>query len=177
MTDPAAADSLERIIFAGVAMTTVAIASARPGFDLTFPQWRVVVILGAAPEGVRMSDVARQVGVTLPATSRQLRRLERRGLVAVTRDERDRRTAIARLTAEGERARASIIAHRKALIVALATPLESDPATRHELASAADALDHAPITAHGAATSGGFRRARRRQTDRATDTSPDRRPL
>ncbi|MEW5989991.1 MAG: MarR family transcriptional regulator [Chloroflexota bacterium] len=158
-------------------MTTVAIASARPGFDLTFPQWRVIVILGDALEGARISDVARQVGVTLPATSRQLRRLERRGLVTVSRDERDRRAAIARLTGEGERARASIIADRRASIVALATPLESDPATRHELARVAAALDRAPITNLPAATSGGSRRGPRRQTDTAIDTSPDRRPL
>jgi DNA-binding MarR family transcriptional regulator len=172
MTDPSVADSLEQIIFAGVAMTTVAIASARPGFDLTFPQWRVVVILGDAPEGARISDVARQVGVTLPATSRQLHRLERRGLVTVTRDERDRRAAIARLTVEGERARASIIADRKALIVAAATPLESDPAMRRELARVAEALGRAPITNLRAATSSGSRRGRRRQTDTAIDTSP-----
>ena len=172
MTDPSVADSLEQIIFAGVAMTTVAIASARPGFDLTFPQWRVVVILGAAPEGARISDVARQVGVTLPATSRQLHRLERRGLVTVTRDERDRRAAVARLTVEGERARASIIADRKALIVAAATPLESDPAMRRELARVAEALGRAPITNLRAATSSGSRRGRRRQTDTAIDTSP-----
>jgi DNA-binding MarR family transcriptional regulator len=176
MTDPSVAESLERIIFAGVAMTTVAITSARPGFDLTFPQWRVVVILGNAPDGARISDVARQVGVTLPATSRQLRRLERRGLVTVTPDELDRRVAIACLTAEGQRARASVIAHRKAMIVALATPLESDPVARRELARVADALDVAPMTGLRRATSGGCRRGRRRQTGTAIDTSPGRRP-
>jgi DNA-binding MarR family transcriptional regulator len=173
MADPPVADSLEMIIFAGVAMTTVAIASARPGFDLTFPQWRVVVILGDAPEGARISDVARRVGVTLPATSRQLHRLERRGLVTVTRDERDRRAVIARLTVEGERARASIIADRKAMIVTAATPLESDPATRRELARVAEALRRAPITNLRDETNGGSHRGPRPQTDTAIDTSPD----
>jgi DNA-binding MarR family transcriptional regulator len=143
MTDPSVAESLERIIFAGVAMTTVAIASARPGFDLTFPQWRVVVILGGSPDGLRISEVARQVGVTLPATSRQLRRLQRRGLITVTRDERDRRATLVRLTADGLRARESVIASRKARIVDLAGPLEASSKTRRELHRVAEALDRA----------------------------------
>ena len=140
MTDPLVAESLERIIFAGVAMTTVAIASARPGIDLTFPQWRVVVVLGSKPDGVRISEVAQQVGVTLPATSRQLRRLERRGLVTVAPDERDRRAAIARLTDEGWSARDAVIAHRKAQLIKLAEPFETSPVTRRELARVADAV-------------------------------------
>ena len=64
------------LVIAGVALTSVAISGARPGFDLTFPQWRVLVVLGEATDGARIGTVARRVGVTLPATSRQLRRLE-----------------------------------------------------------------------------------------------------
>ena len=140
MTDPLVAESLERIIFAGVAMTTVAIGSARPGLDLTFPQWRVVVVLGNTPDGIRISEVAQQIGVTLPATSRQLRRLERRGLVAVAPDQRDRRAAIARLTDEGWSARDAVIAQRKAQLVKLAEPFETSPVTRRELARVAAAM-------------------------------------
>ena len=95
LTDPAVAESLERIIFAGVALTTVAFSNSQPEVELTFPQWRVLVILGAAPEGLRIAEVARLLGVTLPATSRQLRRLERRGLVAVRPDASDRRASLA----------------------------------------------------------------------------------
>lgn len=141
MTEPRAADSLERIIFAGVAMTTVAIASVRPGFDLTFPQWRVIVVLGNEPHGIRISDVAQRVGVTLPATSRQLRRLEGRGLVVVEPDPRDRRAAIARLTAAGWQAHDDVIAHRKAVLVAAAEPFESSAVTRRLLARIAAALE------------------------------------
>jgi DNA-binding MarR family transcriptional regulator len=140
LTDPAVADSLERIIFAGVALTTVAISNAQPGLDLTFPQWRVLVVLGAAPAGLRIGEVARLVGVTLPATSRQLRRLERRGLVAVGRDDRDRRAARAHLTTEGTAARAAILAYRKAVIDRIATPFESNGSLRRELDRIADAL-------------------------------------
>jgi len=138
VSNPSVAESLERIIFAGVALTTVAISAARPGFDLTFPQWRVVVILGDAPEGARISDIAQGVGVTLPATSRQLRRLERRGLVTVGRDERDRRAAVVRLTPEGRAARDAIVAYRKARIVELVAPFEGNEVLRGGLGSIAE---------------------------------------
>jgi DNA-binding MarR family transcriptional regulator len=140
LAEPAVAESLEQIIFAGVALTTVAISKARPGFELTFPQWRVLVILGAVQDGLRIGEVARRIGVTLPATSRQLRRLERRGLVTVNRDDRDRRAALARLTSEGEAVRESIIGYRKARIVEAAIPFESDPILRRDLERIAEAF-------------------------------------
>lgn len=143
LTEPAVAESLERIIFAGVALTTVAFTKAQPDFELTFPQWRVLVVLGAARDGVRISEVARLVGVTLPATSRQLQRLARRGLVTVGRDERDRRAALARLTPDGRAARDAILAYRKARIVEITTPFESNASLRRELDRIADALDAA----------------------------------
>jgi DNA-binding MarR family transcriptional regulator len=141
LTDPAVAESLERIIFAGVALTTVAISNAQPDLELTFPQWRVLVVLGAARDGVRIGEVARLVGVTLPATSRQLRRLERRGLVTVRRDSRDRRAALASLTEEGRTARAAILEYRRARIAAVATPFESNASVRRQLGRIADSLD------------------------------------
>lgn len=170
LSDPPVADSLERIIIAGVALTTVAIASARPAIDLTFPQWRVLVIVGDALDGTRISDVARQMGVTLPATSRQLRRLERRGLVTVSRNELDRRSWIVRLTMEGQLARASVLAHRKARLVELATSLEPNAVTRRALARVVEALDLAPLTGPARATNGESRRARRRHMGTAIDT-------
>lgn len=141
MGDPSVAESLERIIFAGVALTTVAISAARPGIDLTFPQWRVVVILGDRRQGARISEVAQRVGVTIPATSRQLRRLERRGLVTVSPDERDRRAAVARLTPDGQAARDAIVAYRKARIMELAAPFDADGRLAHELSLIADAFE------------------------------------
>ena len=143
LTDPAVAESLERIIFAGVALTTVAISNAQPEFELTFPQWRVLVILGNAPEGVRIGEVARLVGVTVPATSRQLRRLERRGLVTVKKDERDARASLASLTPVGHAARDSIIDYRQARIRELAAPFETNASLRSELDRIAEAFDGA----------------------------------
>lgn len=141
LTDRAVAESLERIIFAGVALTTVAFSRSQPEVELTFPQWRVLVILGATLDGVRIAEVARLVGVTLPATSRQLRRLARRGLVTVQRDARDRRASLASLTPEGRAARAAIIEYRRERITAVAAPFEGNPGLRRDLARIADALE------------------------------------
>ena len=143
LTDPAVAESLERIIFAGVALTTVAISQAQPEFELTFPQWRVLVIVGSASDGVRIGEVARRVGVTLPATSRQVRRLERRGLVTVRQDERDARASLASLTPVGRAARGSIIDYRQAQIRELARPFETNVSLRSELRRIAEAFDGA----------------------------------
>ncbi len=140
MTEPLVAESLEQIIVAGVALTTVALTAARPGLDLTFPQWRVVVVLGQEPAGVRISKVAHRVGVTLPATSRQIRRLERRGLVEVAPDQRDRRAAVASLTEAGWDARDAVVAYRKAQLRTLAEPFESNLEVRRALATVAAAL-------------------------------------
>ena len=134
------ADALERLIVAGVALTTVAISEARQGFELTFPQWRVLVVLDSMPDGARISEVARQIGVTLPATSRQLRRLERRGLVVVGPDSRDRRAVVASLTAEGSAVRNAIVAYRRERLIEVTAPLEANGALAPALERIADAL-------------------------------------
>lgn len=46
MSDRTLADLLERIVLAGVAITTRALSEASPGFDLTFPQWRALLVVG-----------------------------------------------------------------------------------------------------------------------------------
>jgi DNA-binding MarR family transcriptional regulator len=140
MSDPSAADSIEQIVIAGVALTTVAIASARPAIELSFPQWRVIVILGEAGEALRISEVARRIGVTLPAASRQLRRLERRGLISLRPDASDRRAAVVELTDDGHRARDAVMRHRLEQLRQLAAPLESSSEARRQLARAAEAL-------------------------------------
>jgi DNA-binding MarR family transcriptional regulator len=141
MKDRSVAESLDRIVAAGIALTTVAIAGARPGPELTFPQWRVIVILAAAGEPLRMSQVARGIGVTLPAMTRQLRRMERRGLVGVAPDPSDRRAIVVRLTEAGEEVRAAIIGSRLAQISARTGPLEAEPSLREALDRAATALE------------------------------------
>ena len=122
----ALADDLERIAVGAVGLTTRALAEADTGFELTFPQWRALLVLGEGDDGARIGEVSARVGVTLPATSRLLRRLERRGLVALAVDEQDRRATRARLTDSGVAVRAAILGHRQAVLREIVATL-SDP--------------------------------------------------
>jgi len=119
----ALADDLERIAVGAVAVTTRALAQADTGFELTFPQWRALLVLGEEEDGARIGEVAARVGGTLPATSRLLRRLERRGLTALSVDELDRRATRARLTDHGRTVREKILAHRRAALRDIAAGL------------------------------------------------------
>ena len=101
-----------------------------------------MLILGEGSNGATVSEVANRVGVTVPATSRQLRRLERRHLVVLARDEDDRRAARARLTLEGIATRDAILAARHQWIQAALRDLRVPDATLRQLAHVADALDH-----------------------------------
>lgn len=141
MAGASIADSLERLVFAGVALTTRALSEATPGLELTLPQWRVLVILGEADDGVTVSEVASQIGVTVPATSRQLRRLERRGLVVSGPDEHDRRATRVRLTASGRSVRAAIVGYRRVRIEEAAAGIRPSPRLARELARIADAFE------------------------------------
>jgi len=120
------ADDLERITIGSVGLTTRALAHAETGFELTFPQWRAILVVGAAVDGARVGEVAARVGVTLPATSRLLRRLERRGLTTLDTDETDRRATRVRLTERGLAIRAAILAHRRDALAAVVARLQ-DP--------------------------------------------------
>jgi len=119
-SDPTSPDALaadlERIAMGAVGLTTRALSRADTGFELTFPQWRALLVVGDAEDGARIGQVATRVGVTLPATSRLLRRLERRGLTTLAVDEDDHRATRARLTDRGRQVRAAILADRHAAI-------------------------------------------------------------
>lgn len=134
-------DLLERVVLAGVGLTTRALAGAAPGIDLTLSQWRVLVVLGETANGATVSSVASRIGVTVPATSRQLRRLARRGLLEIGPDESDHRATRARLTRSGRRARGAILDYRRKRIGAIADRLQPSAATLRDLSRIADALD------------------------------------
>lgn len=139
--DRAIVDTIERLVFAGVALTTRALSEARGDLDLTLAQWRVLVILGEAEDGATVSQVAARIGVTLPATSRQLRRLARRGLLEIGTDQRDRRATRVRLTTLGSSARDDVVGFRRAKISEIAADLDLDPGLAWQLTRIADALD------------------------------------
>ncbi|HET7180893.1 MAG TPA: MarR family transcriptional regulator [Candidatus Limnocylindrales bacterium] len=142
MPQPASLESLlERLVVAGVAITTRALADASDDWELTFPQWRALLIVGEADDGATVSAVAARVGVTVPATSRLLQRLARRGLLNATSDEQDRRATRARLTARGIAVRERIIGRRRALIAERARTLRLSDSTLHELEQVGAAFD------------------------------------
>lgn len=141
MSEPLLADIIERIVLAGIAITTRALAEASPGLDLTFPQWRVLLIVGEGTAGATVSEVASRIGVTVPATSRQLRRLARRGLVGIGRDAADHRAVRAQLTADGRAMRMAILSYRRQRIVETVGRLQFSLVTRHDLALLAEAFD------------------------------------
>ena len=112
--DPLVIDAVERIILGGVALTARALDGEIA--DLTFPQWRVLTIVGEHEANVHVGGVGRRVGVSAPSASRLLRRLEDRGLIELQRDALDRRYMRVRLTEAGREARMRVIDRRRVLI-------------------------------------------------------------
>src|SRR5574337_747844 len=92
--DPALVDVLERLVVGAVGLTTVALEEEGAAVELTFPQWRALVVVGERTSGIRVGLVAVRIGASVPATSRLLRRMEDRGLVRSARDESDRRATL-----------------------------------------------------------------------------------
>jgi DNA-binding MarR family transcriptional regulator len=77
------------------------IDNVRPG--LTLSQVATLRLLKEARSGtLSMSQIAHELGVSLPTTSSLVDRLHREGLVARVVSERDRRVVLVRLTREGK---------------------------------------------------------------------------
>src|SRR5438128_8853453 len=112
-------EALDRVIVAAVGITTVALAQADRAGELTFPQWRILVVVGECPLGVRVNEIALRIGASSPSASRLIRRMERAGLVMSARDESDRRATLVRLTDAGARVRSTVISHRRRVIARL----------------------------------------------------------
>lgn len=137
---------LERLIVAGVGLTARS-RLADSGGELTLPQWRVLTLLGLDPGGATVSQIATSLGVTVPATGRQLRRLAFRGLVLLEDDPRDRRSTRVRLTEVGWRHRSAVFAERRRRIEgALAGLPDGDDLVRQleEIALALEAAADQP---------------------------------
>jgi DNA-binding MarR family transcriptional regulator len=126
VADAQVVEALERLVTAAVGLTTVVLGEVSAAGELTLPQWRILVVV-AQSDGSRVGEVASRIGVSLPAASRLVRRLERRGLVTATRDERDRRATNVRPTEAGLRLWEDVAGRR-----------------RRRLAAALDAL-HEPL--------------------------------
>ena len=69
--------------------------------DLSATQYNVLRILRGAPEGLPCGEVANRMITRDPDITRLLDRLEKRGLISRTRETRDRRMVMARITPQG----------------------------------------------------------------------------
>jgi DNA-binding MarR family transcriptional regulator len=88
--------------------------------DLSSTQYNVFRILRGAPEGLPCGEIAKRMITRDPDITRLLDRLEKRGLISRSREARDRRTVMARITGAGLKLLARLdepvqAAHRKQL--------------------------------------------------------------
>jgi DNA-binding MarR family transcriptional regulator len=88
--------------------------------DLSSTQYNVLRILRGAPEGLPCGEIANRMITRDPDVTRLLDRLEKRALISRNREEKDRRTVLARITPAGLKVLASLdepiqTAHRKQL--------------------------------------------------------------
>ncbi len=102
---------LERLVVGSVAITARAIAQA--GAELTFMQWRVLLVVGEHDEGAAVGEIAGRVGAHASPASRLIARLKRRGLLRTDRDSQDRRVVCVRLTEPGRELRTRVLAQRR----------------------------------------------------------------
>jgi DNA-binding MarR family transcriptional regulator len=71
--------------------------------DVSATQYNVLRILRGAPEGLPCGEIARRMITRDPDVTRLLDRLEKRELISRSREVRDRRTVIGRITPAGIR--------------------------------------------------------------------------
>ncbi len=69
--------------------------------EFTTPQFRVLVHL--TNRALSNTDLAKEIGVSVPAMSRMVDSLVRRGLLVRVRDKQDRRQVRLRVSADGQR--------------------------------------------------------------------------
>ena len=132
-------DQLDRLAVEIVSATNTAITEVGAG-ELSFPQWRLLAVLGGAPGPMRPNEIAARISASMPSTSRLVQRLALRGLVLSARDPRDGRGRLVSLTREGDTLRSNVIRRRRALMEACLADLDADPAVVEALASIVERL-------------------------------------
>ena len=111
-------DLLERLVVGSVAITERAIAAA--GTNLTFVQWRVLLIVGEHAAGATVGEIAARIGARGSPASRLVSRLKERGVVVAERDATDRRVVHIQLTDRGRDLRRRVLEHRRRDLASLA---------------------------------------------------------
>jgi len=80
--------------------------------ELTFTQFKAVMLLAHEPEALSVKDVSERLGISFPAASRAVEPLVRRGIVERAEDPVDRRVKRVRTTKSGDRLVERLIATR-----------------------------------------------------------------
>jgi DNA-binding MarR family transcriptional regulator len=119
---------LERLVVGSVAITARAIASADA--ELTFMQWRVLLVVGERDEGQAVGEIAARIGAHASPASRVVSRLKNRGLLSTEKGDLDKRVVRVRLTEAGRDLRARVLDSRgrdlaDVLDIVSMTPAES----------------------------------------------------
>jgi DNA-binding MarR family transcriptional regulator len=112
---PALLPAVERIVVASVATTARALAEVAP--ELTFLQWRLLVLVDT-PDGVSIGALAGSIGSKIAAMSRLVGRLRARGLVRTERSPEDARVVLVQLSREGRELRSRVVSRRRAELTA-----------------------------------------------------------
>lgn len=95
---------------------TAAVLETQGSVELTFLGWRVLVVVADDAVGVRLSELADRLRISRPSTTKLVKRLSLRGLVATVPDAADGRGRRLRLTPAGARVREGVILRRRELI-------------------------------------------------------------
>jgi DNA-binding MarR family transcriptional regulator len=132
-------EALERLVIGSVALTERAIAAA--GSDLTFVQWRVVLIVGEHDEGATVGEIAGRIGAGSSPASRLIGRLRARGVVETARDPHDARITRVRLTESGLELRRRVLSIRRESFVDIASILRVSPVALRGIELIARALE------------------------------------
>jgi DNA-binding MarR family transcriptional regulator len=118
-------EMLERIALGSVAVTSASLLEAAP-LELTFIQWRALVVIGGVP-GIRIGPLGQRMGASQSGTSRLVARLARRDLVVALTDPEDRRATQLWLTDAGQEVHAAVLAARGRHLAPIAVELAAEP--------------------------------------------------
>lgn len=130
---------LHRLVVGSVAITERAIAAA--GADLTFVQWRVLLIVGERDEGVSVGEIASRIGANASPASRLISRLKRRGVVVTEKNDVDGRVTRVRLTEAGMTLRSRVLDHRRVDLASVASAVSLTRTQVEAIDQIAQALD------------------------------------
>lgn len=112
---------------------------------ITGPQFGVIRVVGeAGPEGVKLSDISRELHVTSANVTGLVDRLEESGYLTREPDPADRRVLLARLTADGREFLEQVIPAHRAFVARVMSCLSAE-----EQAGLADLLSR--VAAHAIA--------------------------